>query len=186
MLKRSALWTTFLAWSAIQCIGDTHQTGKLEWRPSYKTFQCDSAITINVSWSGSNDPDVMFGIEADASLGQDTQIAVGSVLPWSVDQSSSKTFANVPERLTEVAACVYRVDAVGGSGRRIAIHARMASNKRVIFAINGQTSADFVVNNGAVVYGGKWWKDTDGPRPVARSKRSGCDLFEGLRFETGN
>lgn len=136
-------------------LSDTHRTGTIEWSPRYKSFACGSTLTLNISSGGDGAADVIVGVESDAALGDRVEAAAGAVIPSVVDASPQKTFQDLGGSLDLTTPCTISLNSSVGAGKRVALHGRLGANKRIVLLINNETSVNFVVGSGAIIYDGK-------------------------------
>jgi hypothetical protein len=149
--------TFVIAAVACQCalLADSHQTGTITWNPRYESFACDSALTVNVFWTSARLPDFILGLEPDAALDGRVALALASVVPLRADPAPNKTFTNMAGRIQETAPCTFRITSGISERERLVLHARIKPGTRVVLTVNDQTSTNFVVSQGAIIYDSK-------------------------------
>jgi hypothetical protein len=154
---RKAIWSIplLVASVSVSVTAQTTVSGALVWTPEYKRLSCNGPVAINVTWADYTPPDFMVGVDPDAKLTNEIQVAAGSLVPYSFGMPLRRVFDDIPSQIREKSSCNISLQA-GAAGKRIALHLRVADGRRVTITLNGMPFADLVASgSGAVIYDGK-------------------------------
>ena len=130
-------------------------SGQVVWNPQFKELACSSDITIDVAWSFANEIDLMLGVDASTPLPKNTvKVALASLIPPPRKANEKAVFVE-DGMIESTDGCNLSVSGLANASRRYALQLILQSGRRILMRINGKTSIDFKVGEGAVIYEGQ-------------------------------